>query len=113
MTLKESETSKRIQAEARPVAETGKKRIYVVDDHVILRQGLTILINGTPDLIMCGESSSAEEALQGIPQVKADLAIVDLSLDGTSGLELIKSLRARHPELLVLVLSMHEESFFA
>ena len=94
-------------------ADTARKRVYVVDDHLILRQGLTVLINGTPDLMLCGESSTAEEALQAIPQAKPHIAIVDLSLEGTSGLELIKSLHSRHPELLILVLSMHDESFFA
>lgn len=96
-----------------PGGKEARKRVYVVDDHLILRQGLTVLINGTPDLILCGESSTAEEALQAIPQARPDIAIVDLSLEGTSGLELIKSLHARHPELLILVLSMHDESFFA
>lgn len=90
-----------------------KKRIYIVDDHVLVRQGLTLMINGTPDLVMCGESGSAEEALQDIPKSSPDIAIVDLSLEGASGLELIKNLHARHPELQVLVLSMHEESFYA
>ncbi len=90
-----------------------RKRVYIVDDHVMLRQGLTALINATSDLTMCGESSSAEDALQDIPQAKPDIAIIDLSLEGSSGLELIKNLHGRHPELLVLVLSMHDESFFA
>lgn len=90
-----------------------KRRIYLVDDHVLVRQGLALMINGTSDLVLCGESGSAEEALQDIPRSKPDVAIVDLSLDGTSGLELIKNLRERHPELQVLVLSMHEESFYA
>jgi len=110
---KKSELPGEAHPEAGSDPEARKKRVYIVDDHVILRLGLTVLINGTPDMIMCGESSSAEQALQDIPRAQPDLVIVDLSLDGTSGLELIKSLHARHPELLVLVLSMHDESFFA
>lgn len=97
-------------ADPEPIA---KKRIYIVDDHVMVRQGITLMLNGTSDLVMCGESGSAEDALQEIPRSRPDVAIVDLSLDGTSGLELIKNLHSRLPELQVLVLSMHEESFYA
>jgi DNA-binding NarL/FixJ family response regulator len=95
-----------------PVA-AAKKRVYIVDDHVILRQGLTVLLNNTASLEVCGEASSAELALQDIPKQKPDIAIVDLSLEGTGGLELIKSLQSRQPGLPVLVLSMHDESLFA
>jgi len=90
-----------------------KHRVFIVDDHAILRQGLAALINGKPDLEVCGESESAEEALREIPKSGADFAIVDLSLNGMSGLELIKSLRLRRGDLPVLVLSMHDELFFA
>jgi DNA-binding NarL/FixJ family response regulator len=99
--------------EGRSPVQARKKRVYIVDDHVMLRQGLTVLLNGTADLEVCGESSSAEHALQDIPGHRPDIAIIDLSLEGTSGLELIKSLHSRQPDLPILVLSMHDESFFA
>jgi DNA-binding NarL/FixJ family response regulator len=90
-----------------------KSRILVVDDHPIVRQGLVKLIEQEPDLAICGEAEDARQALQRLSRSKADLAIVDLSLKGGSGLELVKSIRARFPRLRVLVLSMHEESLFA
>ena len=97
--------------------DTGKKipkaRIYVVDDHPVVRSGLAELINQETDMLVCGEAESAEEALRDIPAKSPHLAIVDLTLKEASGLELIKALKARHPELPTLVLSMHDESVFA
>jgi len=92
---------------------TAKARIYVVDDHPVVRSGLAELINQETDMLVCGEAESAEEALRDIPQKGPHLAIVDLTLKEASGLELIKALKARHPELPTLVLSMHDESVFA
>jgi len=105
--------TKRVPDEQLPGSPSPKRRVYIVDDHVMLREGLSLFINGTTDLMICGESGSAEEALQDIPRSKADIAIVDLALQGTSGLELLKNLHTRHPDLPLLVLSMHEESLFA
>lgn len=90
-----------------------KKRILLVDDHPLMRQGLAQLINQHPDLTVCCEAAGAAEALRLIETAEADLAIVDLSLQGSSGLELIKDLRALRPDLLVLVMSMHDESLYA
>jgi DNA-binding NarL/FixJ family response regulator len=84
-----------------------------VDDHPLLREGLAGLINRLPDFKVCGEAETAEDALEGICKTKADAAIVDLSLKEGSGIELIKAIRARSPETVVLVLSMHDERRYA
>jgi DNA-binding NarL/FixJ family response regulator len=94
-------------------AEVNETRIFVVDDHPIVRRGLVQLIEQESDLKVCGEASSAEQALQSIPRVRPHLAIVDISLQGTSGIELLKRLKIEHPELPVLVISMHDESLYA
>jgi DNA-binding NarL/FixJ family response regulator len=94
-------------------AVASKARILLVDDHPIVLQGLKQLINEEDALTVCGEASDSSETLEAVESLKPDLAIVDLSLKGGSGLDLIKTLRARHPEILVLVLSMHEESLYA
>ena len=91
----------------------GKKRILLVDDHPIVRQGIRILLNREADLSVCGEAESAFEALQAIESTQPDAAIVDLSLKESSGLELIKDIRIRCPKLPVLVLSMRDECFYA
>ena len=88
-------------------------RVLIVDDHAVLRDGLTQLINGEPDLAVCGEAASAEEAVELAAKLKPDLAIVDLTLEGAGGMELIKNLKAMQPRLSVLVLSMHDEAFYA
>ena len=90
-----------------------KKRVFLVDDHTILREGLATLINQSTDLSVCGEASTADEALARIPEAKPDLAVVDLSLPETGGMELLRMLKLRHPELPTLVLSMHDESVYA
>lgn len=87
--------------------------IVVVDDHPIMRRGLTALLNCEPDLEVRGEAASAQSALQVIAQQAPDLVIVDLGLDGSDGLDLVKALRARHPGTRLVVLSMHDESVYA
>ncbi len=96
-------------------AETGgsKKRIFLVDDHPLVREWLTNLINQQPDLAVCGEAENAPRARQGIMSLKPDIAIVDISLKDSSGIELIKDLKLSLPGTAVLVLSMHEESHYA
>ncbi len=86
--------------------------IVLVDDHPIMRQGLRVLIETQPQFKVVGEASSASEGLQRVVDLKPDLAIVDLSLPDRGGLELIKDLRSATPETLILVLSMHEESYY-
>jgi DNA-binding NarL/FixJ family response regulator len=90
-----------------------RKRILLVDDHPIVREGLAELINRSGDLTACGEVGDAGEALQALEALRPDLAIVDISLGGVDGLELIKQARARWPSLPILVLSMHGEELYA
>jgi DNA-binding NarL/FixJ family response regulator len=90
-----------------------RRKVFLIDDHAVVRNGLAELINQAPDLIVSGEAASAEEALAKIEAAPPDIAIVDLTLGDMSGLELLKSLKARHPSLPSLVLSMHDESYYA
>jgi DNA-binding NarL/FixJ family response regulator len=90
-----------------------KKTVFVVDDHPIVRQGLTLLINQEPDLAVCGDAEEMHAALTAIPAVKPDILIVDISLNGPDGLELLKNIRLTSPRLPVLILSMHDESIYA
>jgi DNA-binding NarL/FixJ family response regulator len=89
-----------------------KSRILIVDDHPMTRQGLVTLIEHQPDWAVCFEAHNAEQALEAIAKTKPDLALVDISLPGKSGLELIKDIRALHEHLPVLVISMHDESLY-
>jgi len=89
------------------------KRIFLVDDHPLVREWLTHLINQQPDLTVCGEAENAPAARLAIPTTHAELVIVDLNLPNSSGLELIKNLKDLHPAVPVLVLSMHDESLYA
>jgi DNA-binding NarL/FixJ family response regulator len=91
----------------------GKSRIFIVDDHPIMRDGIAQLVNQQPDLEVCGEASSAPEALEALGRVAPDLMLVDISLTGMDGIELIKIVRKRRPELPTLVLSMHAEALYA
>lgn len=90
-----------------------KYKIFIVDDHPIVRKGLSQLINQEPDLVVSGEAPDAQSALESLKKLKPDLAIVDISLQGIDGIELIKTIRARYGNLPVLVVSMHDESLFA
>ncbi|HEV2268299.1 MAG TPA: response regulator transcription factor [Steroidobacteraceae bacterium] len=95
------------------VSEAHRKRILLVDDHPLVREWLTQLINQQPDLVVCGEAESAAAALEALAGARIDLAVVDLSLRDCAGLELIKSLQKADPALPVLVLSMHDEALYA
>ncbi|MFI5166328.1 MAG: response regulator [Thermoanaerobaculales bacterium] len=90
-----------------------KARIFLVDDHPLVREWLTNLIHQQPDLIVCGEAEDAAQALPGIAESKPDLAVVDISLEGSSGIELIKGIKALKPPVAVIVLSMHDENLYA
>lgn len=90
-----------------------KPRIFLVDDHSIVRDGLKQLIQAKDEFEVCGDAESGAQALERIPSAKPDLAIVDLGLQGMNGLELIKNLKQRFPQLLVLVMSMYEEMVYA
>ncbi len=89
------------------------KRILIVDDHPIVREGLTQQINRESDLTVCAQASNATHALAAIEAHKPDLALVDINLPGRNGLELLRDIRAVAPKLPVLVLSMHDEGVFA
>ena len=90
-----------------------KRRLLIVDDHPIMRQGLAQLINNEADLAVCCEAATAGEALAAIAASPPDLVLADLSLPDKGGLELIKDIQALHPGLPVLVLSMHDEAIYA
>lgn len=85
----------------------------MVDDHPMMRQGLAQVANQQKDLMVCGEAGDANEAMHCIASSKPDLAVIDISLEGKSGLELMKDIQALHPEVPVLVMSMHDESLHA
>jgi DNA-binding NarL/FixJ family response regulator len=90
-----------------------KKKIFLVDDHPLVREWLANLIQQQPDLAVCGETESAPEAISAIASAKPDLVIADLNLKNSSGIELIKDLKELQPQVPVLVLSMHDESLYA
>ena len=90
-----------------------KARVFVVDDHPIVRGGLAQLINREADLQVCGEAADAATAFDGIETLKPDVAVVDLSLNGPDGLELVKNLRSRQIAVPIVILSMHDESLYA
>jgi DNA-binding NarL/FixJ family response regulator len=95
------------------VAVARKNKVLVVDDHPIVRQGLALLINRESDLMVCGEAEDAQAAVQAVTASKPDILVVDISLNGPDGLDLLKDIRARYPDLPVLILSMHDESIYA
>jgi len=88
-------------------------RIFVVDDHPIVRQGLVQLISSEGDLVVCGEGEDAYDALRSIRRAKPDLVLLDISLKGSDGIELLKELLSSGDETLVLMLSMHDETLYA
>jgi DNA-binding NarL/FixJ family response regulator len=91
----------------------GKARVLLVDDHPILRKGLAQMINMEQDLTVCGEAEEAGKAFELVGTLNPDVAVVDISLKTGNGIELVKNIKARYPELPVLVLSMHDESLYA
>jgi len=90
----------------------GKRRVLIVDDHPIFRVGLAGLIMESSHLEVCGNADSAPAALEAMRLMNPDLVLLDLSLRGTNGLELIKSMKAERPDLAILVISMHDEAVF-
>lgn len=94
------------------VSAVARKKVFLVDDHPIMRQGLKQLIDNEPDLSVCGEAADSHEAITGIQALTPDLVLLDISLPGRSGLELLKDLHALQPGILVLVVSMHDESLY-
>lgn len=94
-----------------------KSNVLIVDDHPIVRQGIAQLINREDDMRVCGEAGDADQALKAIAKIEgcgiADIALVDMSLPGISGIELVKILRSRFPGIQILVISTHDESVYA
>jgi DNA-binding NarL/FixJ family response regulator len=92
---------------------TTARKVMLVDDHPVVRHGIAQLIREEPDLTVCGEAESAPAALEVMRRERPELAVVDISLQGTNGIELIKLMRAEMPKLCILMLSMHDESLYA
>jgi len=90
-----------------------RKKIFIVDDHPVFREGLVGLVKREPGWNVCGEADTAPEALAGIERLQPDLVLADIGLPGRNGLELVKDLRAACPEMAVLVISMHDETLYA
>lgn len=93
----------------RPPAKT----VFIVDDHPVFREGLVQVIEGEVDLKVCGEAGDAEHALEAIPLCRPDVVVVDISLPGKSGLELIRAVRSLNGGVKLLVVSMHDEALYA
>ena len=90
-----------------------KRTVLIIDDHVVVRKGLICLIDQEQDLTVCGESGDATTAFDAISRLNPDVVLVDISLPGTSGIEFIKNGKACHPDLPIVVFSMHDESLYA
>jgi len=96
-----------------PKSKHRKHKVFIVDDHPLMREGLARLLNLQPDLHVCGEASSGHQALKSIPVQKPDIVILDITLAGSNGMDLIKDMKLRSLKSLILVLSMHDESLYA
>jgi len=95
-------------------APVGRRhRVFVVDDHPIVRQGLALLIDQEPDLVVCGAAEEAGSALAAIAESRPDILVIDISLPGRDGIDLLKTIRSVNSSLPILVLSMHDESTYA
>jgi DNA-binding NarL/FixJ family response regulator len=99
--------------ERESASKTRKKRVLIIDDHVMMREGVTEIIEHAEDLSVCGTASTANEGLEALNKLKPDLVLVDITLPGKNGIEFIKDARAMQPGLRVLVMSMHDESLYA
>src|SRR5262249_31884165 len=95
------------------ITGTRKRRIFIVDDHPLVREGLTNLINGQSDLIVCGEAEDSAGAIASIAKARPDIALIDISLKNESGLELVKNLDNQFPLVAVIGLLMHDEGLYA
>jgi DNA-binding NarL/FixJ family response regulator len=100
-------------AESQTAPALVRSKVFIVDDHAIVREGLTLLIDREPDLTVCGNADEASLALRRIEEMKPNLIIVDISLNGPDGLDLLKDIRSRDPHLPVLILSMLDELVYA
>jgi DNA-binding NarL/FixJ family response regulator len=89
------------------------KKILIVDDHPVFRKGLAAVIQEQADLRVCGEAENAQTALDAMRKLQPDIALLDISLPGTNGIELTKMFLAENPKIIILILSMHDESVYA
>jgi DNA-binding NarL/FixJ family response regulator len=96
-----------------PNSATPKRRVYLIDDHPLLVQGITELVNSEPDLEVVGSTSEWTSALKQIPELKPDVVVLDITLAKANGVEVLKNLRVHFPDLKVLMLSMHDENLYA
>lgn len=108
-----SSRGRKPQTASPPPKSTRRFKIYIVDDHPLMREGLSRLVHTQSDLRVCGEASTAHEALKNIQVLKPDITILDLTLAGSDGLDLIKDMKSRSLKSLVLVLSAHDEFLYA
>jgi DNA-binding NarL/FixJ family response regulator len=92
---------------------TKKKRVLLVDDHPMLRKGVAELINGENALEVCGEAGTMGDAFSEVGKLKPDVVVIDVSLDGNNGIELMKQLAFKYPTLPMLAYSMHDEQIYA
>ena len=90
-----------------------KSRVFIVDDHPLVREGLANLINAQNDLVVCGEAGDSARAIAGIVKARPHVALIDISLKNESGLELVKHLASQFPQVALIVLSMHDETLYA
>jgi DNA-binding NarL/FixJ family response regulator len=90
-----------------------KSRVFIVDDHPLVREGLTNLINGQADLIVCGEAKDSAQTINRIAKARPNVALIDISLENESGLELVKQLGSQFPQVALIILSMHDEALYA
>lgn len=90
-----------------------KSRVLIIDDHVMVREGVAQIIEQADDLCVCCSASTANEGLEMLRKLKPDLVLVDITLPGKNGVEFIKDARALRPDLLILAMSMHDESLYA
>jgi two-component system invasion response regulator UvrY len=95
-----------------PANGEGKTHVLIVDDHYVVRRGLTQFLGEQPDLDVREAVGSAEQALEAVERESIDLAIVDISLGQTDGITLTDLIKRKHPEIVILILSMHDEQFF-
>jgi DNA-binding NarL/FixJ family response regulator len=100
-------------AERQNVSNENKRKVLIVDDHPLVREGLTDLINKEKDIVVCGWAKDIPHAIKAIKKLKPDVVTVDISLENASGLDLMKDIKTRFPGLPVLALSMHQESIYA
>ena len=94
-------------------APVGKRKVLIVDDHPVFREGMSQVIEQESDLEVCGEAANADAAIEAVRNLLPDLALLDISLRGTNGIDLLKQMKAIQPHLPVIIVSMHDESLYA